>query len=96
MKLLISTKLKETGFLLAFLVFFSSSGVSFGSDVFSECGGNFQNFLDRAKVHAQRKGVSEKAILEALKFTKFNKKIIEMDRRQKSFKMSFLDFCQEW
>ncbi len=92
MKSFISKKIKEISLLLGLLCFFSSSGVVFASDVFAECGGDFQVFLEKAKKHAQKKGVSEKAISEALKFTKFNKKIIEMDRRQKSFKMSFMDF----
>ena len=92
MKSFISTKIKEISLLLGLLCFFSNSGVVFASDVFAECGGNFQVFLEKAKRHAQKKGVSEKAISESLKFTKFNKKIIEMDRRQKSFKMSFMDF----
>ena len=92
MKLFVSKKIKEIIFLLGLLCFFPGVGVVFGSDIFVECGGNFQNFLDSAKIHAQKKGVSEKAISESLKFTKFNKKIIEMDRKQKSFKMSFMDF----
>jgi lytic murein transglycosylase len=92
MKSFISTKIKEISLLLGLLCFFLNSGVVFASDVFAECGGNFQVFLEKAKKHAQKKGVSEKAISESLKFTKFNKKIIEMDRRQKSFKMSFMDF----
>ena len=92
MKSFISKKIKEISMLLGLLFFFSSNGVVFASDVFAECGGSFEFFLEKAKKHAQKKGVSEKAISEALKFTKFNKKIIEMDRRQKSFKMSFMDF----
>ncbi len=92
MKSFISTKIKEISFLLGFFCFFSGSSVAFANDVFAECGGDFQVFLEKAKLHAQKKGVSEKAISKALKFTKFNKKIIEMDRRQKSFKMSFLEF----
>ena len=92
MKLFISKKIKEISLLMGLFCFFLGSGVVFASDIFAECGGNFQVFLEKAKKHAQKKGVSEKAISEALKFTKFNKKIIEMDRRQKSFKMSFMDF----
>ena len=92
MKPFISTKIKEISFLLGVLCFFLGSNGALASDVFAKCGGNFQNFLNSAKTHAQKKGVSEKAISEALKFTKFNKKIIEMDRRQISFKMSFMDF----
>ncbi len=92
MKSFISIKIKNTFLLLTLFIYFSCSCISLASDIFSECGGDFQKYLDRAKNHAQRKGVSEKVIAEVLKFTKFNKKIIEMDRRQKSFKMSFMDF----
>ena len=88
----ISKKIKEISLLLGCIYLLSGSGVVFAADIFSECGGSFQDFLEKAKNHAQKKGVSKKAISEALKFTKFNKKIIEMDRRQKSFKMSFMDF----
>ena len=92
MKSFISRKIKEISFLLSLLFFFSGTGFVFAGDIFAECGGDFQVFLEKAKNHAQKKGVSEKAISESLKFTKFNKKIIEMDRKQKSFKMSFMDF----
>tara|TARA_B100001250_G_scaffold379739_1_gene370660 strand:- start:61 stop:1284 length:1224 start_codon:yes stop_codon:yes gene_type:complete len=77
--------------LIMFLLVFNYSNV-FASDIFSECGGSFKNFLEKAKSHARKKGISENAISQAIKFTKFDKKIIEMDRRQRSFKMSFLDF----
>ena len=84
---LILTKIKNIKLFLILFAFFSSSGLSFSSDIFSTCGGDFQNFLDQAKIHAQKKGISEKAISEALKFTKFNKKIID-----ENFILSSKDF----
>ena len=73
MKSFFLRKIKDTSLSLTLFIFFSGSCISVASDIFSECGGDFQNYLDRAKNQAQRKGVSEKVIAEVLKFTKFDK-----------------------
>ncbi len=59
---------------------------------FTTCGGDFNFFLKKAKEHAIELGVSSEVLIKILGRTKFNPRIIELDRKQRSFKLSFLDF----
>ncbi|MDC3067673.1 lytic murein transglycosylase [Paracoccaceae bacterium] len=59
---------------------------------FTSCGGDFNSFLNRAAEHAFQLGVSEKVISKTIERIHFNPKIIELDRKQSNFKLSFLDF----
>jgi len=78
-------------FVLLLILGFPS--VVFGK-TFTNCGGDFNFFLKKAEDHAIELGVSSKIVRKAIRETKFNPKIIELDRKQRSFKLSFLDFSK--
>ena len=59
---------------------------------FTTCGGDFNFFLKRAEEHAIERGVSSEVLRKTVRHTKFDPRIIELDRKQRSFKLSFLDF----
>ena len=61
---------------------------------FTNCGGDFSVFLKVAEEHATELGVSSEVLRNTIRQTKFNPKIIELDRKQRSFKLSFLDFSK--
>ena len=61
---------------------------------FTNCGGDFSLFLKEAKEHATKLGISIEVLRKTIRQTKFNPKIIELDRKQRSFKLSFLDFSK--
>ena len=58
---------------------------------FTNCGGDFNFFLNEAEKHAAELGVSSEVLRKTIRQTKFNPKIIELDRKQRSFKLSFLE-----
>ena len=59
---------------------------------FTTCGGDFNFFLKKAEENAIELGVSSEVLRKTVRQTKFNPKIIVLDRKQRSFKLSFLDF----
>ena len=59
---------------------------------FTTCGGDFNSFLKKAEENAIELGVSSEVLRKTVRQTKFNPKIIALDRKQRSFKLSFLDF----
>ena len=59
---------------------------------FTTCGGDFNVFLKKAEEHAIKVGISSEVLRKTVGQTRFNPKIIELDRKQRSFKLSFLDF----
>ena len=61
---------------------------------FTTCGGDFNFFLKKAEENAIELGVSSEVLRKTLGQTKFNPKIIALDRKQRSFKLSFLDFSR--
>ena len=61
---------------------------------FTNCGGDFGLFLTEVEEHATKLGVSREVLRKTIRQTKFNPKIIELDRKQRSFKLSFLDFSK--
>jgi len=61
---------------------------------FTNCGGDFSVFLKAAEEHATELNVSSEVLRKTIRQTKFNPKIIELDRKQRSFKLSFLDFSK--
>ena len=58
------------------------------------CGGSFNQFLQRIGVKAIERGIDKNSVLLALKYSKHSKKVLEMDRKQRTFRLSFLDFSQ--
>ncbi len=58
------------------------------------CGGNFNQFLQRIGVKAVERGVEKNSVLLALKYSKHSQKVLEMDRKQRTFRLSFLDFSE--
>ena len=59
---------------------------------FTTCGGNFNFFLKKAEEYAIELGVSCEVLRKTVGQAKFNPKIIQLDRKQRSFKLSFIDF----
>ena len=57
-----------------------------------QCGGSFQNFLERFLSAVSKDGVSEITIESASKKIVQDKKVLLYDRSQKSFKTGFIDF----
>ena len=78
---------------LAFLLIFCLPSVVF-CKTFTNCGGNFGDFLKEAERHAAKLGVNSEVLKKTVRQTKFNPTIINLDRKQRSFKLSFLDFSK--
>ena len=78
--------------LVLFLILGLPSVVS--GKTFTNCGGNFNFFLNEAEEHASELGVRSEVLRKTFRRIKFNPKIIELDRKQRSFKLSFLDFSK--
>ena len=78
---------------LAFLLIFSLPSVVLGK-TFTNCGGDFSDFLKEAERYAIGIGVSPEVVKKTIRLAKFNPKIIKLDRQQRSFKLSFLDFSK--
>ena len=78
---------------LAFLLIFSLPSVVLGK-TFTNCGGDFSDFLKEAESYAIGIGVSPEVVKKTIRLAKFNPKIIKLDRQQRSFKLSFLDFSK--
>ena len=76
---------------LVFLLIFSLPSVVLGK-TFTNCGGDFSDFLKEAERYAIGIGVSPEVVKKTIRLAKFNPKIIKLDRQQRSFKLSFLDF----
>ena len=59
---------------------------------FTTCGGDFNVFLKKAEEYGIEVGISSEVLRKTVGQTRFNPKIIELDRKQRSFKLSFIDF----
>ncbi len=79
--------------ILAFLLIFGLPSIVLGQ-TFTNCGGNFNTFLKKAKSYATEVGVSSEVLEKTIRHTKFNSTVIELDRKQRSFKLSFLGFSK--
>ena len=78
---------------LVFLLIFSLPSVVLGK-TFTNCGGDFSVFLKEAERYAIGIGVSSEIVKKTIRLAKFNPNIIKLDRQQRSFKLSFLDFSK--
>ena len=78
--------------LLAFLIYLPGFYAVGSSTV--NCGGNYQVFLKEMGNKAIHRGIDKNAVLLALKYSKYSKKVLEMDRRQSTFRLGFLDFSK--
>ena len=78
--------------LLAFLIYLPGFYAVGSSTV--NCGGNYKEFLKEIGNKAIQRGIDENAVLLALKYSKHSKKVLEMDRRQSTFRLGFLDFSK--
>ena len=76
---------------LAFLIIFALPSILLGK-TFTNCGGDFSTFLKKTEVYATELGVGSEVIKETIRHIKFNPTIIQLDRKQRSFKLSFLGF----
>ena len=55
-------------------------------------GAGFQNWLQNFAGQARKKGISQRTLNRALKGVTYNRRIIRLDRSQRSFKQSFATF----
>ena len=78
---------------LVFLLIFSLPSVVFGN-TFTNCGGDFSVFLKETERYATGIGISTEVVKKTIRRAKFNPAIIKLDRKQRSFKLSFLDFSK--
>ena len=76
---------------LFFLLIFSLPSVVLGK-TFTNCGGDFSVFLKEVERYATGIGVSTQVVEKTIRQAQFNPTIIKLDRKQRSFKLSFLDF----
>ena len=76
-----------------FLLIFSLPSVVLGN-TFTNCGGDFSVFLKETERYATGIGISTEVVKKTIRRAKFNPAIIKLDRKQRSFKLSFLDFSK--
>ena len=81
-----------SGNFLLFLILISSTNAY--SKAFTSCGGDFGYFLKQAEKYGNQLGVRSDVLKKTISKTRFNQKIIELDRKQRSFKLSFLEFSK--
>jgi len=82
-------------FSLIFLIFLISlqGNYTFAAQLVS-CGGDFKNFLKNIGIVAVEQGIDKNSVILALKYSKYSKKILTMDRKQSTFRLSFLNFSK--
>ena len=78
---------------LVFLLIFSLPSVVMGN-TFTNCGEDFSFFLKETERYATGIGISTEVVKKTIRRAKFNPAIIKLDRKQRSFKLSFLDFSK--
>ena len=78
---------------LFFLLIFIFPSVVSGK-TFTNCGGDFSVFLKEVERYATGIGVSTEVVKKTIRQAQFNPTIIKLDRKQRSFKLSFLDFSK--
>ena len=78
---------------LVFLLIFSLPSVVLGN-TFTNCGGEFSFFLKETERYSTGIGISTEVVKKTIRRAKFNPAIIKLDRKQRSFKLSFLDFSK--
>ncbi len=78
---------------LIFLLIFSLPSVVLGN-TFTNCGEDFSSFLKETERYATGIGISTEVVKKTIRRAKFNPAIIKLDRKQRSFKLSFLDFSK--
>ena len=86
----LSRQVKAFGFLLVFFL-----AAQFSAAMAAECGRNasgFSAWLTNFKKHAAAQGISQRTLNRALKGVSYNRRVIRLDRNQRSFKLSFKKF----
>ena len=66
-----------------------------GPALAAKCGngaGGFNSWLGQYKKEARKRGISQKTLNRAFKGVSYDKRVIRLDRSQKSFKLSFAQF----
>ena len=58
------------------------------------CGGSFKTFLEKMAEQALDMGVSSEVVSKSVLNTKYLKEVINLDKNQKSFRMSFTEFSK--
>ena len=78
---------------LVFLLIFSLPSVVL-ANTFTNCGGDFSVFLKETERYATGIGISTEVVKKTIRRAKINPTIIKLDRKQRSFKLSFLYFSK--
>lgn len=69
---------------------------TWGSTAYAaDCGRNgagFKEWLSRFKGHAASQGISQRTLNSALSGVSYNRRVVQLDRNQRSFKLSFKKF----
>ena len=77
------------------LVVFPQSRLLFAKNLYVNCGGDFKSFLRNIGDVAIDKGINKNDVLLVLKNSKRSKKVISLDRKQSTFRLSFTDFSKK-
>ena len=74
---------------------FPQSRLLFAKNLYVNCGGDFKSFLRNIGDVAIDKGINKNDVLLVLKNSQRSKKVISLDRRQSTFRLSFTDFSKK-
>ena len=77
------------------LVVFPQSRLLFAKNLYVNCGGDFKSFLRNIGDVAIDKGINKNDVLLVLKNSQRSKKVISLDRKQSTFRLSFTDFSKK-
>ena len=77
-----------------FLFWFLAGFSALANERFVTCGGSFNTFLEKMAEQALDMGISSEVISKSVLNTKYLKEVINLDKNQKSFRMSFAKFSK--
>ena len=76
------------------MIWFLASSSSLANDTIVKCGGPFNTFLEKMANKAQYMGLSSVVVSRSVLNTKHLKEVISLDKSQKSFRLSFMEFSK--
>ena len=81
--------------ILILLFIFLQSKLLFANKLLVNCGGDFHSFLRDMGEIAINQGIDKNDVILVLKNSQRSKKVISMDRKQSTFRLSFINFSQK-
>ena len=78
-----------------FLLFSLQSNYLFADKLLVNCGGDFNTFLRNIGEVAINQGIDKNDVFLVLKKTQRSKKVLSFDRKQSTFRLSFIDFSKK-